>query len=137
MLLPSLMVWAVTLTGYPDPHALPSIESVSHQQLIDILCGGQFCTAVAYYDPAQRTIFYDQRLNPKQERAAQGFLLHELVHYLQHQQFEFSVSELTCETRVAMEQEAYKVQRYFLREHNENTYQIDLAMHALSVLCQP
>lgn len=131
------MLWAITLTGYPEPDALPSIEPVSHQHLIDTLCGGQYCTAVAYYDPEKRTIFYDQRIKPKQERLAQGFLLHELVHYLQHQQSAFSMTELNCEMRMAMEREAYRVQRFFLREHNENTYQIDLAISALSALCQP
>lgn len=134
--LQSLMLWAVTLTGYPLPDALPKVETMPHQALAEILCAGKFCNAVAYYDPKTQTIYYDDRMQLKQERNAQGFIVHEMVHYLQHKQnADFDAAILPCEQRMQLEREAYRVQRFFLREHKYNTYQIDLALTALSSFC--
>ena len=84
-LINDLMIWAVTLTSFEQPIKLPTVEAVSHQQLLQTLCDDQFCTAVAYYDTETRTIFYDERMELQQDQSARGFIVHEMVHLYQMQ----------------------------------------------------
>ena len=119
-LINDLMIWAVTLTSFEQPIKLPTVEAVSHQQLLQTLCDDQFCTAVAYYDTETRTIFYDERMEVQQDQSARGFI----------------VDEMRCEQRIKKEQQAYRVQQFFLREHRQPTYQIDLAMAVLANVCK-
>lgn len=135
-LINGLLVWAVTLTGYEQPVDLPVVEAVSHQQLVKTLCEDQFCTAVAYYDTDTQIIYYDERMQLEQDQSARGFIIHEMVHYLQDLNGELVPSEMSCEQRIEKEQEAYRVQQYFLQEHKEPTFQIDLAVAVLSNVCK-
>jgi len=132
----SLLVWASTLMGYQQPIELPRILPVAHEALSDKLCNGQFCTAVAYYDSETQTIFYDQRLDLQMEHGGRGFIIHELAHYIQDKQGKFTQSAITdCEQRIGLEREAYRVQRYFLLEHGQDVFQIDLAITLLDSIC--
>ncbi len=135
-LINGLLVWAVTLTGYEQPVDLPVVEAVSHQQLVKTLCEDQFCTAVAYYDTDTQIIYYDERMQLEQDQSARGFIIHEMVHYLQDLNGELVPAEMSCEQRIEKEQEAYRVQQYFLREHREPTFQIDLAVAVLANVCK-
>jgi hypothetical protein len=135
-LINGLLVWAVTLTGYEQPVDLPVVEAVSHQQLVKTLCKEQFCTAVAYYDTDTHIIYYDERMQLEQDQSARGFIIHEMVHYLQDLNGELVPAEMSCEQRIEKEQEAYRVQQYFLREHREPTFQIDLAVAVLANVCK-
>jgi hypothetical protein len=135
-LINGLLVWAVTLTGYEQPVDLPVVEAVSHQQLVKTLCEDQFCTAVAYYDTDTHIIYYDERMQLEQDQSARGFIIHEMVHYLQDLNGELVPAEMSCEQRIEKEQEAYRVQQYFLREHREPTFQIDLAVAVLANVCK-
>jgi hypothetical protein len=131
-----LMVWAVTLTGYELPAEPPRVEAVSHQQLVKTLCDDQFCTAVAYYDTKTQTIYHDERMQLDLDQSARGFIVHEMVHYLQDLNGELIPDEMSCEQRIEKEQEAYRVQRYFLREHRQPTFQLDLAVSVLANVCK-
>lgn len=131
-----LMVWAVTLTGYEQPAELPTIEAVSHPQLVKTLCDNQFCTAVAYYDTESQTIYHDERMQLDRDHSARGFIIHEMVHYLQDLNGELMPAEMSCEQRIEKEQEAYRVQRHFLREHRQPTFQMDLAVSMLANVCK-
>ncbi|HEC75084.1 MAG TPA: hypothetical protein ENI26_12060 [Methylophaga aminisulfidivorans] len=135
VLLQSLLVWALSLTRYDDPGYLPKIEAVSHKALATKLCDSDFCTAVAYYDSDTETIFYDNRMKLKSDDGARGFLLHEMVHFLQHKNGEIDPQDIDCKTRVAIEHEAYRVQQFFLKEHHKDTFQIDMAVAVLPSLC--
>ncbi|WP_292756266.1 hypothetical protein [Methylophaga sp. UBA2689] len=135
-LINSLMVWAVTLTSYEQPLKLPAVEAVSHQQLLQTLCDDQFCTAVAYYDTETRTIYFDERMELEQDQSARGFIVHEMVHFLQDINGELVPDEMSCEQRIEKEQQAYRVQQFFLREHRQPTYQIDLAVAVLANVCK-
>lgn len=135
-LINGLLVWAVTLTGYQQPVDLPVVEAVSHQQLVETLCADQFCTAVAYYDTDTQIIYYDERMQLEQDQSARGFIVHEMVHYLQDLNGQLVPAEMSCEQRIEKEKEAYRVQQYFLREHREPTFQIDLAVAVLANVCK-
>lgn len=135
-LIHGLMIWAVTLTGYEQPEALPEVKAVSHQQLMETLCADQFCTAVAYYDTQSRIIYYDERMPLEQDQNARGFIIHEMVHYLQDLNGELKPAAMDCEQRIEKEKQAYRVQRFFLREHQEPTFQIDLAVAVLDSVCK-
>ncbi len=135
-LINSLMVWAVTLTSYEQPLKLPTVEAVSHQQLLQTLCDDQFCTAVAYYDTETRTIYFDERMELEQDQSTRGFIVHEMVHFLQDINGELVPDEMSCEQRIEKEQQAYRVQQFFLREHRQPTYQIDLAVAVLANVCK-
>ena len=135
-LINSLMVWAVTLTSYEQPLKLPTVEAVSHQQLLQTLCDDQFCTAVAYYDTETRTIYFDERMELEQDQSARGFIVHEMVHFLQDINGELVPDEMSCEQRIEKEQQAYRVQQFFLREHRQPTYQIELAVAVLANVCK-
>lgn len=133
-LIQSLFVWAVTLTGYTDPGSLPEVSAVSKTHLAESVCEGDYCTAVAYYDSDSQTIFYDERMELAEDHGARGFIVHEMVHYLQHQHGILD-DDSDCENRVLLEREAYRVQQYFLQEHKQDTFQIDLAVAVLPSLC--
>lgn len=135
-LINSLMIWAVTLTSYEQPLKLPAVEAVSHQQLLQTLCDDQFCTAVAYYDTETRTIYFDERMELEQDQSARGFIVHEMVHFLQDINGELVPDEMSCEQRIEKEQQAYRVQQFFLRDHRQPTYQIDLAVAVLANVCK-
>lgn len=135
VLLQSLLVWALTLTGCDDPGYLPKIEAVSHETLATKLCDLDYCTAVAYYDSQTETIFYDNRMDLKTDDGARGFLLHEMVHFLQDKNGEIKPEDMDCQTRIAIEHEAYRVQQFFLKEHQKDTFQIDMAVAVLPSLC--
>ncbi|WP_417499626.1 hypothetical protein [Methylophaga sp.] len=134
-LIQSLFVWALTLTGYEDPNYLPDIKAVSHQTLATTLCKSSYCTAVAYYDKNTETIFFDNRMDIKTDDGARSFIVHEMVHFLQHKNGKINSKELDCKTRIEIEREAYRVQQFFLKEHHKDTYQIDMAMAVLPSLC--
>lgn len=131
----SLLVWAITLTGYAEPTSIPKLESVSKQTLARTLCEGKLCTAVAYYDAAKQTIYYDQTLNLTTSNHSRSFILHELVHHLQYQAKKVDANTADCKMRIQLEKEAYRVQRYFLLEHHEETLEIDLAINVLNGVC--
>lgn len=135
-LINSLMVWVVTSTGYEQPVDLPAVEAVTHQQLIQTLCDDQFCTAVAYYDSNLQIIYYDERMQLAEDLNAKGFIVHEMVHYLQDINGELAPGEMSCEQRIEKERRAYRVQQHFLQEHQQPTYLIDLAITVLGKICQ-
>ena len=127
-LLAVMLSWAVTLTGYPSPPHVPSVELVPHQYLVDRACSGQACKVLGWFPPGQ-TIYLDQRLAPLDGTYSSAVLLHELVHYLQQESRRYP-SPYSCDDTIEMEHEAYGVQReYFLRY---GVYQpVGLSMHAV------
>jgi hypothetical protein len=110
----ALMSWAVTLSGYQAPATMPEIVMVPHATLVQKACGGRECKVLGWF-PAGNTIYLDNRLNPERDLFAASVVVHEMVHYLQHESGKFG-SEYSCHSSIQMEREAYGTQReYFLR----------------------
>jgi hypothetical protein len=123
-----VLSWAVTLSGYHAPLAPPQVMMVSHSYLVQQACGGRECKVLGWFPPGA-TIFMDQRLNPQDDLYATSILVHEMVHYLQHQSDKFKGAQ-SCESSMAMEREAYGVQREFLLRYG--VYQpVGASMHAV------
>ena len=109
---PTLLAWASNLSGYPVPETSPRIAYRNRAFFSDRVCGGSACRAVGWYDD-QNIIYLDEKYRYKdQDDFANSLLLHELVHFLQHQSGRFD--SLSCEDSLAREREAYAVQNDFL-----------------------
>lgn len=131
----SLLMWAVSLSAYPEPEDMPTLTPVTHSTLVDTLCDGRECNALAYYEHKSSTIFYDEKMNLESSLTAKGFIVHELVHYLQDKAGKLADTPLPCQTQMMLEREAYLVQKEFLREHHTMTYQVDMAIRLLGNVC--
>jgi hypothetical protein len=126
-ILATMMSWAILLTGYPAPAALPEMAMVPHSYLDKAACYGHKCKVLGWFPPG-RTIYLDARLDPQASLYASSVLLHELVHYLQQESGKYG--KPSCEAAMEMEREAYAVQReYFVRY---GVYQpLGFSMHAV------
>jgi hypothetical protein len=122
-----MMSWAVTLSGYSLPDTPPDIAAVSHSYLVEHACGGRECKVMGWFPPGH-TIFLDKRLNPKVSLYASSILVHEMVHYLQHQSGRLN-APFSCETAIELEREAYAVQQEYLTRYG--VYQpVGVSMHS-------
>jgi hypothetical protein len=123
-----VMSWAITLSGYHAPSQLPEVQMVPHSYLVKQACAGRECKVLGWF-PAGERIYLDGRLNPKDDLFATSVLLHEMVHYLQSKSERYSGPH-SCEKAMAMEREAYAVQREFLVSYG--VYQpVGASMHAV------
>lgn len=127
-----LMSWAITLSGYSAPANQPEIVMVPHSYLVDAACAGRECKVLGWFPPGE-TIYLDNRLDAKESVYASSILVHEFVHFLQQQSGRLG-AKYSCETALAMEREAYGVQREFLLRYS--VYQpVGVSMHAVG--CEP
>lgn len=106
-----LLSWATTLSGYPMPDVGADIVPVSHQVLVERACGGRECKVLGWFPPGGR-IYVDERLAPGEDLLAASIVVHEMVHYLQYKAGAFD--GLGCAGSIALEREAYAIQREFL-----------------------
>ena len=106
-----MLSWAVTLTGYPTPQQVPTIEMVPHTFMIEHACRGQACHVQGWF-PGGQTIYLDQNLDPINGLYDSSVLLHELVHYLQQEAH--SSIHASCVDNIDAEREAYGAQREYL-----------------------
>lgn len=122
-----LLSWAVTLSGYPMPDQPAEVVPVSHAYLVDHACNGRECKVLGWFPPG-RTIYVDDRLNPTDSLLAASIVVHEMVHHLQHEAGRIDPAKWSCENAIALEREAYSVQREFLLRYG--VYQpVGASMH--------
>lgn len=135
-LLSGLVMWAASISPYPEPASMPDFKAITHRQLELILCAGKPCNAVAYYDHHASLIYYDEALDIENDIQARGFIVHELVHYLQDNAGKMDNTPLPCNDYVSLEQEAYRTQQQYLMQHQKLTYEVEAAMRLLDGLCE-
>lgn len=122
-----LLSWAVTLSGYPMPDHPAKVTTVSHDYLVDHACNGRECKVMGWFPPG-RTIYVDERLKPGDSMLAASIVVHEMVHHLQHEAGRLDPTKWSCENAIALEREAYGVQREFLLRYG--VYQpVGASMH--------
>lgn len=123
-----MLSWAVTLSGYPMPAQQPEVVKVAHAYLVQHACGGRECKVIGWFPPG-KTVYLDKRLNAQDSLLHASIVVHEMVHYLQHQAGKFDHG-FSCERAIALEREAYGVQREFLLRYG--VYQpVGASMHAV------
>jgi hypothetical protein len=113
----SLMIAASRLSGLP---AIPAeqmsvVKSISQDEIIAMQCPEipeECSTMVAFYDMEKNTIFLKNTLD-LDTTIGQSFLLHEMVHVLQHKAFGKDIFD-DCDNTVRSERLAYAVQNKFL-----------------------
>lgn len=122
-----LMSWAITLSGYPAPAAMPDIALTSHEYLVEQACGGKECRVLGWFPPGH-TIYLDNRLHPDTSFYASSIVVHEMVHYLQFTSGRYA-QPYPCDQIIDLEREAYAVQtRYIVASHG--VYQpVGVSMH--------
>lgn len=114
-LLADLMGWAARLSGTPAPPETPTLQPLPAAALAEHVCpgnAGDCRTLVALYDTERRRILYRDSLDMN-DLVDQSFIVHELVHHLQHLR-EGEALFSSCERALAAEAEAYAAQNRYL-----------------------
>lgn len=112
-----LIDWAVRMSGRtaPTKGSMPLLEPLSAEELSRTVCPNrpQSCRGlVAAYDTDRRRIVYRDTLDMR-DPTDQSFIVHELVHWMQHLARGPALEE-TCDSVLAAEREAYEVQNRYL-----------------------
>jgi len=132
-ILAALMSWAVTLSGYPTPAQMPRVEAVPHEYFVKHACGGHECKVLGWYARGH-TLYIDRRLDYRDSLYASSIVVHEMVHYLQHlDQERRQVAQPgapVCPSAIAMEREAYGIQREYLLRYGEYR-PVGISMHSV------
>lgn len=108
----SLLVAVAGYTGYAVPGTLPRIQSLSHAELAERVCGKP-CSVIGFTTP-EGDILLDESLKVGREPAATSILVHELTHFLQIAA-QRTGRELSCQEWNDREREAFDVQFRWLR----------------------
>ena len=117
----SLLTWIHVHEGFPMPSQLPKVEFIPHAELQKVVCNAD-CDALGFA-PTDGTgvIYLDQSLDLDHNTCHRSILLHELVHYMQHQTGEFDSVAPEMRTHWK-EMQALKVQRAYLNAHGRELF---------------
>lgn len=91
----------------------PRIERVAAEEIARVLCRGQRCGAVAFFDDRTRTVYVDDRLELDKNLSARSYVIHEIVHFF-HLIDGRLRADMPCDERLILEQEAYEAQNAYL-----------------------
>jgi|UniRef100_UPI0040486C29 hypothetical protein len=113
----SLMIAASRLSGLPAIPAeqMSAVKTISQAEIIAMQCPDdpeECSNIVAFYEMKNNTIFLKNTLD-LETTIGQSFLLHEMVHVLQHKAFGSDIFD-DCDNTVRSERLAYAVQNKFL-----------------------
>lgn len=114
-LMQDLLRWAGKLTGLDPPAALPTLTALPDTELARRVCPDEprHCrTLIAVYDTERTEILYRNTLDLRDE-TDQSYLVHELVHYLQHRR-DGDALFADCPRVMQAESEAYAAQNRYL-----------------------
>jgi len=110
-LLPILLSWAVTLSGYEAPATVPEVRYEPHSFFVENVCGGKECKAVGWYNDRD-IVYIDEKYAEGEDGFATSLVVHELTHFLQHHSGHFDSH--SCPDSLTREREAYRVQNDYL-----------------------
>jgi predicted SprT family Zn-dependent metalloprotease len=95
------------------PKALPPVVLADKETVARYACAGK-CRAAGAYHP-RYGIALDRSLDPLNDDLARSILLHELVHYLQHEN-QLYADKTDCARWFKREEHAYSAQQQYLRK---------------------
>lgn len=110
-----LLGWAARLSGQPAPARLPEFLPLPPERLAAKACPrqpGACRTLVALYDTDRARILYRDTLDMR-DPTDQSFIVHELVHHLQHLARGDALFA-TCSSALEAEAQAYAAQNRYL-----------------------
>lgn len=121
-LLADLIGWASQLSGLPAApgNERPALRALPQPVLAQRVCGDQErdCRGlVVVYDTDRLEVAYTDTLDLR-DPTDQSYLVHELVHYLQHRHHGERM-HLHCEAVLASEREAYAAQNRYLERFKQ------------------
>lgn len=121
-LLAFLVDLAAKLSGYPPipVDELPPIEVMSEAKLAETVCpeAAADCGNIAAIFETERYVIYLRDSLDLDSAADNSFLLHELVHVLQHKARGDAIF-VDCATTLRTETEAYRAQNAYLRREGQ------------------
>lgn len=114
-MLDELLASAAQYSRYEMPDEAPQIKVMAAGELNRMLgCTSQMCmdNVGGFYSFTDRTIYVDERISLIEPYLARGLLVHELIHFLQHQNGQALPKD--CATKRKLEQEAFMTQKKYL-----------------------
>jgi hypothetical protein len=123
---------AAELHNSISSNGVPRIERVAAEEISRVLCRGQRCGAVAFFDDRTRTVYVDDRLELDKNLSARSYVIHEIVHFF-HLVDGRLRQDMPCDERLVLEQEAYEVQNAYLAR--EGSFQ-RIGTRLLSSMCR-
>ncbi|HJU22175.1 MAG TPA: hypothetical protein VJ891_06670 [Casimicrobiaceae bacterium] len=132
-----LMNWAVRLSKYPAPSAMPVVRYVPQQFFDEHACGGHHCEVWGWYPNTGKNVVYvDENVrdllndgsNARSVLAA-SIIVHEFVHYLQAVSRHFA--RYDCMQALQLEREAYQAQSAYLMSYGRYL-PVGVSMHSAS-----
>ena len=131
----NLFAFVLTAMNFQGDIQPPELVGISKQQIESAVCGGRTCTAIAYYDDISETVYILDAINLKTSISGRGYVLHEMVHHVQKSIHNFTVKNIDCNRRLALEREAYEIQMQYLIAKRENPFQIRYILSRLPYNC--
>ncbi len=113
-LIAGLFAWISLHTGYAVPDRHPVIAMVPHAGLEQMACTGP-CPILGLYRD-EGVVYLDGGLALNTNACARSILLHELVHYVQHQNGRFAEHDPLVRWQLR-ELEAHGIQDLFLAQN--------------------
>jgi hypothetical protein len=115
--LATAILWASFLSGYHIPLEQPKVIPEPHSFFLQEACRGKEsskrpCNIVGLY-LFNEDIYIDETLPDAEYNEV---LVHELVHWLQHQNGKYFGYGMTCKEKIEREREAYAVEQRYITE---------------------
>jgi|GEM_PF-1202230 len=101
--------WAIHLSRYERPAQFPKVVFVPHTFLVESACYGVECNVLGWYNDTG-VVYIDERFLNDDSLFSSSLIVHEMIHFLQHQSGEYTPS---CLDVAAREKEAYWVQQEY------------------------
>lgn len=112
-LMTMLFLFAQEHTGYFTLLSMPTVVKMPHQKMEEIACASKPCTVSGLY-MGENDIYLDDSLDLENSLLAQGIVLHEMIHYLQHKVGQMPIPNHDCAGIIRSERQAYRIQNSFL-----------------------
>lgn len=106
---------AKKMMKYKGDIDLPIMIPKTEKQLKQIFCPGQDCSVSAIYSSG--TIYYDKRIDYKNNVIDRSIIIHEFVHHIQARKYGITYN---CDMWFRKERQAYKLQADYLRSRGIN-----------------
>lgn len=134
-LIATLIAWAVANSQYPAPERPPAVEFRATAYFAEEVCPRDkvHCAPRGYYEDGSGQIVLHDSQQDLGVVNARAILLHEIVHYLQDSSGQWG--EKTCESWVAREHEAYRLQLLYMVSQGANPFSHAMPPGLSSHLC--